>query len=188
MSSTHPEVQSTEQLATLAGGCFWCLESAFNQLEGVSAVQSGYAGGNVTNPTYEQVCSGTTGHAEVVQLRFDPAVISYRELLEVFFTLHDPTQLNRQGNDIGTQYRSAVFFHNSEQRQIAADIIAELQAGEVFRDLVVTQLEPLNHFYPAETYHADYYNRNSNQPYCAAVISPKLAKFRQTFVNKLKRS
>ncbi|EKE85233.1 peptide-methionine (S)-S-oxide reductase MsrA [Idiomarina xiamenensis] len=172
--------------ATLGGGCFWCIESAFNHVNGILNVESGYAGGDIVNPTYEQVCSGRTGHAEVVQLSFDPAQISYREILEIFFALHDPTQLNRQGNDVGTQYRSCIFSHNSEQTDIANDIIAEIQTQQIFTDPVVTTVEPLTVFYPAEDYHRDYYNRNPENAYCQAVVSPKLAKFRKTFADKLK--
>lgn len=173
-------------IATFAGGCFWCTEGAFQQLQGVHSVQSGYAGGHTENPTYEAVCTGTTGYAEVVQLEFDEAKISYRELLEVLFAIHDPTQLNRQGNDIGSQYRSAIFFHTEEQRNTAEAFIAEVTADEIFDGPVVTEVTAVHNWYPAEDHHEDYFNRNSEQPYCAAVVAPKLARFRQTFANKLK--
>ena len=171
-------------LATLAGGCFWCLEAVFQQLKGVSKVSSGYAGGKRPNPSYEQVCTGATGHAEVVQVEFDPAVISYRDLLDVFFTIHDPTTLNQQGADMGTQYRSAIFFHSPEQQRDANDAIAEAQ--KTWDDPIVTEIVPLTQFYPAEEYHKDYYVRNPNQGYCRVVIAPKVAKARQHFFEKLK--
>ncbi len=171
-------------LATLAGGCFWCLEAVFQQLKGVSQVTSGYAGGKRPNHTYEQVCTGTTGHAEVVQVEFDPAVVSYRDLLDVFFTIHDPTTLNQQGADVGTQYRSAIFFHSPEQQRDANDAIAEAQ--KTWDDPLVTEIVPLTQFYPAEEYHKDYYVRNPNQGYCRVVIAPKVAKARQHFFEKLR--
>jgi peptide-methionine (S)-S-oxide reductase len=174
------------ETATLAGGCFWCLEAAFQQLKGVSRVTSGYAGGTVPNPSYEAVCTGRTGHAEVVQVEFDPAVISFRDLLDVFFTIHDPTTLNQQGADMGTQYRSAVFFHSAEQERGARETIAQLEATHVWDDPVVTEVLPLDAFYPAEAYHRGYYNRNQNQPYCRAVIAPKVAKLRKHYFEKLK--
>ena len=174
-------------VATLAGGCFWCLEAAFDQLKGVERVQSGYAGGSVTDPTYEQVCTGRTGHAEVVQIRFDPGVISYHDLLEVFFVVHDPTTPNRQGTDVGTQYRSAVFYHTPEQKAEAERVIAELTASKVWADPIVTEVLPLEAFYPAEEYHRDYYRRNPNQGYCQVVIAPKVAKVRKRYFAKLKR-
>ena len=176
---------STVSRATLAGGCFWCLDAAYRKLRGVKSVVSGYAGGQVPNPSYEAVCTGRTGHAEVVQLEFDPSVISYRELLEVFFGIHDPTTLNRQGNDIGTQYRSAIFPHDAEQEKTARAVIAELEAEHTFDASIVTTIEPLGTVYPAERYHQDYYERNQQQPYCAAVITPKLAKLRKKFADKL---
>lgn len=177
---------SQNKVATFGGGCFWCTEGAFQQLKGVSAVVSGYAGGHVSEPTYEQVCTGTTGHAEVVQLSYDENLISYRELLEVLFAIHDPTQLNRQGNDIGTQYRSVIFYHDEEQHAAAADILAEITADQLFDQPLVTEIVPLNNWYPAELNHENYFARNPEQPYCAAVIAPKLAKFRATFAAKLK--
>ncbi len=178
---------ATREVATLAGGCFWCLDAVFRDLRGVEKVKSGYAGGTTPNPSYEQVCSGKTGHAEVVQVTFDPAAISFRELLGVFFTIHDPTTLNRQGGDVGTQYRSAIFYHTPVQRAIAAEVIRELEAEELWDDPVVTELTPLTTFYPAETYHQDYFNRNPYQPYCAAVIAPKVAKFRSKYLERLAR-
>ena len=180
---------STEQnkeVATLAGGCFWCLEAVYKELRGVERVVSGYAGGHVANPTYRQVCEGTTGHAEAVQITFDPAVVSYKELLEVFFTIHDPTTPNRQGADVGTQYRSAIFYHTPEQRETAEQVIAELTAAGVWDAPVVTEVAPLTNFYPAEDYHQDYFENNPAQPYCRAVVAPKVAKFRKHFLEKLK--
>ena len=172
--------------ATLGGGCFWCVESAFLQVKGVQKVQSGYTGGHTDNPTYEEVCTGTTGHAEVAQLDYDPAVISYRQILEIFFTLHDPTQVNRQGNDVGTQYRTSIFYHNDEQQREAEQIIAELEQDDAFAAPIVTEVTALGTFYPAEDYHENYFARNPENPYCQAVISPKLAKFRKTFSGLLR--
>ena len=180
---------STEQsreLATLAGGCFWCLEAVYKELRGVERVVSGYAGGRVENPTYEQVCGGATGHAEVVQITFDPAAVSYRELLEVFYTIHDPTTPNRQGGDVGTQYRSAVFYHSPAQREAAEAVISELSAAGVWDAPFVTEVVPLETFYPAEDYHQDYFERNPFQPYCRAVVAPKVSKFRKHFLERLK--
>lgn len=174
------------ETATLAGGCFWCLEAVFLGLRGVESVKSGYAGGKTARPTYEQVCTGLTGHAEVVQIVFDPAAISFRDLLDVFFTIHDPTTLNRQGEDIGTQYRSAVFFHSEEQRAAATAAIAALSAARVWDDPVVTEVAPLTEFFPAEAYHDNYFNRNPNQTYCRIVIAPKVAKARKKFLEKLR--
>ena len=178
--------QGREQ-ATFAGGCFWCVEAVFDELRGVERVESGYAGGHVPNPSYEQVCTGTTGHAEVVRVTYDPNVISYRDLLGVFFSTHDPTQLNRQGADVGTQYRSAVFYHTPEQRETAEEVIKELEAQRVWDGRIVTSLEPLTEFYPAEEYHRDYFRRNPNQGYCRAVVAPKVAKFRKQFFDRLKK-
>jgi peptide-methionine (S)-S-oxide reductase len=175
------------ELATLAGGCFWCLEAVYRELRGVESVTSGYAGGRRPNPTYEQVCSGTTGHAEVVQVVFDSSTISYRDLLNVFFTIHDPTTLDRQGNDVGTQYRSAIFTHNTEQEAAARGAIAELTKEGTWDDPIVTKIEPLTTFYPAEDYHAAYFERNAKQPYCQFVVAPKVAKARQKFAAKLKK-
>lgn len=174
------------ETATLGGGCFWCLDEVFRQLRGVEGVVSGYAGGTARNPTYRQVCEGWTGHAEVVQVTFDPSVISYRELLDVFFTIHDPTTLNRQGADAGTQYRSVIFVHSPEQRATAEQVIAELEATQVWEAPIVTQLEPAPEFFPAEDYHQEYYRRNASQPYCRIVIEPKVAKLRQKHLQKLR--
>ena len=171
--------------STLAGGCFWCLEAVFLQLKGVLEVKSGYAGGARPNPTYEQVCSGATGHAEVVRISYIPEKISYRSLLDVFFTIHDPTTLNRQGADSGTQYRSAIFFESPEQERSARKKIAELEAEHTWDDPIVTEVVPLNEFYPAENYHDNYFARNQSNPYCAAVIAPKVAKARKYFFEKL---
>jgi peptide-methionine (S)-S-oxide reductase len=176
----------TTQLATLAGGCFWCLEAVFEQLRGVTRVVSGYSGGQVPNPSYEAVCTGTTGHAEVVQVTFDPDELSYRDLLGVFFTLHDPTTLDRQGGDVGPQYRSAIFYHDDAQRRTAEEVLRELEAEHVFDEPIVTKIEPLQAFYPAEEYHREYYRRNPSQPYCRAVIAPKVAKLRSKYLEKLK--
>jgi peptide-methionine (S)-S-oxide reductase len=175
------------EMATLAGGCFWCLEAVFVELKGVERVASGYAGGTVANPSYELVCSGTTGHAEVVQVTFDPDVITYRELLEVFFTIHDPTQLNRQGPDSGTQYRSAIFYASPEQKTAAEAVIAELTHAKLWDAPIVTEVKPLDAFYPAERYHQEYYRRNPNQGYCRIVIAPKVAKARRVFLSRLRR-
>lgn len=175
------------ETATLAGGCFWCLEAAFQLLRGVERVQSGYAGGHVHDPSYELVCTGTTGHAEVVQITFDPAVIGYRDLLDVFFTVHDPTQRDRQGADVGTQYRSAIFLHSEAQRAVAEQTIADVEASNVWDGSVVTQVAPLEVFYPAETYHDDYFRRNPDQMYCRMVVAPKVAKVRAQFLQKLRR-
>jgi peptide-methionine (S)-S-oxide reductase len=174
------------ELATLGGGCFWCLEAVFELLKGVETVVSGYAGGYVPNPTYRAVCNGTTGHAEVVQIGFDPAVISFEDLLDVFFTVHDPTTLNRQGNDVGTQYRSAIYTHSEAQQQAAEQKIAEIEAANLWPNPVVTEVEPLDHFYVAEDYHQEYYRNNANQSYCQFVVRPKVAKARKYFVEKLK--
>lgn len=172
--------------ATLAGGCFWCLESAFNSIKGVDSAFSGYAGGQVDNPTYEQVCGGQTGHAEVVQVNYDSDVISYRSILEIFFALHDPTQLNRQGNDVGTQYRSAVFYHDAGQREQAQAIITEIEAQQIWPNPVVTEVVPLANYSQAEDYHQDYFNNNPQNTYCNMVVAPKLAKFKKTFADNLK--
>ena len=171
--------------ATLAGGCFWCLDSIFRDLKGVEKVESGYAGGRTANPTYQDVCSGMTGHAEVVQVTFDPTEISFRDLLGVFFTTHDPTTLNRQGADVGTQYRSAIFYHSPEQREIAEQVIAELDRNQVWDDPIVTEVTAFTNYYPAEQYHQDYFARNPNQPYCQVVIAPKVSKFRKAYLDRL---
>ena len=174
------------EIATLAGGCFWCLEAVFQQLRGVTGVVSGYTGGTMPNPSYEAVCGGATGHAEVTQITFDPAQVSYRDLLDVFFTIHDPTTLNRQGADEGTQYRSAIFYHTPDQKAAAEGAIAELEAAHVYDDPIVTEVVPLDRFYAAEAYHENYYVRNPNQGYCRAVIAPKVAKLRSKYLAKLK--
>ncbi len=174
-------------IATLAGGCFWCLEAVYEQLKGVEKVVSGFMGGTARQPSYEQVCTGKTGHAEVVQLTYDPAVVSYDDLLRIFFTIHDPTQLNRQGADIGTQYRSAIFYHTPAQQQAAEQVIAELSQQGLWDKPVVTQVVPASEFWPAENYHQQYFANNPNQPYCAAVIAPKVAKLRKAFYEKLKK-
>jgi len=175
-----------QEIATLAGGCFWCLEAVFKDLRGVEKVESGYAGGSLPNPTYYQVCEGTTGHAEVVQITFDREAVSFKEILQVFFTIHDPTTLNRQGADVGTQYRSAIFYHSPEQKAAAESVIEELNAAEIYDGPIVTEVTPLTEFYKAEDYHQQYYEQNSNQPYCRAVIAPKVAKFRKLYLEKLK--
>ncbi|OYW17408.1 MAG: peptide-methionine (S)-S-oxide reductase [Planctomycetales bacterium 12-60-4] len=176
----------TTEIATLAGGCFWCLEAVFEQLQGVHKVVSGYANGSVANPSYEQVCTGRTGHAEVVQVTFDPLVIGYADLLDVFFAIHDPTTLNRQGGDVGTQYRSGVYTHSSEQDQAARAKLEELTAAQIWDDPLVTEVQPLQAFYPAEDYHQGYFRAHPQQAYCAAVVSPKVAKFRQKFAHRLR--
>jgi len=173
------------ETATLAGGCFWCLEAVYDQVKGVKDVVSGYTGGHVANPTYERVCSGKTGHAEAAQITFDPEQISYRELLEIFFSIHDPTTLNRQGADVGTQYRSAIFYHSEEQRQIAEQLVRELTEQKVFRDPIVTEIVPATTFYPAEDYHQEYFVRNPYQPYCQFVVAPKVAKFQKLFAHRV---
>jgi peptide-methionine (S)-S-oxide reductase len=175
-------------VATLAGGCFWCLEAVYDGMKGVTAVESGYMGGKTPNPTYEQVCGGDTGHAEVVRITFDPAMVSFKELLEVFFVIHDPTTLNYQGNDFGTQYRSAIFYHSPQQKADAEEVIARLTAAKLWSDPVVTELTPATTFYMAEGYHQEYFARNPYQPYCKAVVAPKVAKFRKQFLDKLKKS
>jgi peptide-methionine (S)-S-oxide reductase len=175
-----------KSVATLGGGCFWCLEAIFEPLRGVNKVVSGYAGGTVPNPSYQNVCSGRTGHAEVIQITFDPAAISYREILELFFAFHDPTTLNRQGADVGTQYRSVIFYHSPEQKADAERLIAELNASGGLPSKIVTEVVPFGSFYPAEEYHQSYYRLNSSQPYCQAVISPKMAKLRKHYANRLK--
>jgi peptide-methionine (S)-S-oxide reductase len=179
-------VKKGKEVATLAGGCFWCTEAVFKIVNGVENVDPGYTGGSVPNPTYEQVSSGNTGHAEAVQVTFDPSVISFREILEIFFATHNPTTLNRQGPDVGTQYRSAIFYHSEEQKATAEKVIAELDDEEIWNSPVVTKVEPFKAFYGAEDYHKDYYRRNSGQPYCQQVITPKLVKLQQRLLGKLK--
>jgi peptide-methionine (S)-S-oxide reductase len=175
-----------EETATLAGGCFWCLEAVFLELRGVHRVVSGYSGGTVRNPSYREVCTGATGHAEAVQVSFDPGEITYRDLLEVFFTIHDPTTLNRQGADVGTQYRSAIFYHSDEQKEIAGEVISKLERAGTWENPVVTEVVPFREFYPAEDYHLDYYRQHGEEPYCRVVIAPKIAKLRKKFFEKLK--
>ncbi len=177
---------TTDELATFGGGCFWCVEAVFEQLRGVAAVTSGYAGGSVNEPTYEHVCTGRTGHAEVIQIAFNPEIITFEDLLDVFFAVHDPTTLNRQGADVGTQYRSVIFFHSPEQHEQAIRKIAELNAAHVFPSPIVTELAPIPQFFPAERYHQGYFRSNERQPYCQMVVSPKVAKFRSKFANRLK--
>jgi len=175
------------ETATLAGGCFWCTESVFDELRGVESVVSGYSGGHKESPTYQEVCSGTTGHAEVIDVRFDPAEIEFADILRVFFTVHDPTTLNRQGGDIGTQYRSSIFYHSDEQKQAAEAVIREIDEAGVYEKPIVTEVVPFDRFWPAEDYHQEYFVNNPNQPYCAAVIAPKVAKFRKMHADRLKR-
>lgn len=176
-----------QQTATLAGGCFWCIESAFNSLAGVHTALSGYMDGHIIQPTYQDICTGHSGHAEVVQLTFDSTIISYQEIIEIFFTLHDPTQLNRQGNDIGSQYRSAIFYHNEEQKTAAKSLIKQLTQQNIWQHSIVTEVKAASTFYCAEDYHQDYVNNNPQNGYCQMLVLPKLAKFRQKFANKLKK-
>jgi peptide-methionine (S)-S-oxide reductase len=179
---------ANDAVATLGGGCFWCLEAVYTELRGVTRVVSGYAGGQLPNPTYEQVCGGRTGHAEVVQVTFEPDEISYRDVLEVFFTIHDPTTPNRQGADVGPQYRSIILYHSLEQQATAEEVIREVNASGIWRAPVVTEVKSLDVFYPAEAYHQDYFARNPYQPYCQVVIAPKVAKARQRYLTRLKRA
>jgi peptide-methionine (S)-S-oxide reductase len=181
------QAQHALEIATLAGGCFWCLEAVFLELRGVESVISGYAGGLTEAPTYEQVCSGRTGHAEVVQIKFDPKTISYEDLLHVFFTIHDPTTRNRQGADVGTQYRSAIFYHSDQQKAAVEKVIAELDAASIWDGPIVTEVTAYTKYFPAEAYHQNYYNQNASQPYCKVVIAPKVAKAREKFFEKLKK-
>ena len=175
------------ETATFAGGCFWCLEAVYDEAKGVLSVESGYSNGHVANPSYRDVCNGNTGHAEVIQIKFDPAIISFRDLLNVFFTIHDPTTLNRQGADVGTQYRSAIFYHSPEQTAIAEQTISELNAQGIWNSPIVTEVEAIKDFYIAEDYHQEYFARNQNQPYCQAVVAPKVAKFRKHYLDLLKK-
>jgi peptide-methionine (S)-S-oxide reductase len=179
-------MSQTGEVATLGGGCFWCLEAVYLGVDGVNSVESGYAGGHTQRPTYEQVCDGATGHAEVVKVEFDPSKISYREILEIFFAIHDPTQLNRQGNDVGPQYRSVIFYHDAEQEQIAREVIKSINERRIWNRAIVTEVSPLPAFYPAEAYHDDYFARNPGQPYCQVIIEPKVAKLRKQHLDKLK--
>jgi len=190
MSQAQDQIVNSSQdreVATLGGGCFWCVEAVFDELRGVERVESGYAGGATPNPTYRQVCAGTTGHAEVIQVTFDPQVTSFKEILDVFFTVHDPTTLNRQGADIGTQYRSVIFYHDDKQKAVAERVIEELNAAHVWDAPIVTEIAPLPDFYPAEDYHQEYFRLNGEQPYCRAVVAPKMAKFRKQFSERLKQ-
>jgi peptide-methionine (S)-S-oxide reductase len=181
------EAASKSELATLAGGCFWCLEAVYDELQGVTSVVSGYMGGQTAQPTYEQVCGGRTGHAEVVQITFDPSRVSFRQILQIFFVIHDPTTLDRQGNDVGTQYRSAIFYHSPEQKKIAEQVVSDLTRERLYRDPIVTEITPAAAFHPAEDYHQEYHARNPAQPYCQYVVAPKVAKFRKQFLDQVKR-
>jgi len=179
-------MNKTHEITTLGGGCFWCLEAVFSELQGVENVLSGYSGGTVPNPFYQQICTGATGHAEVIQITFDPAIISFKELIEIFLTIHDPTTLNRQGADVGTQYRSVIFYRTKEQEKVAREVIKELEVSKIWRAPIVTELTPFKVFYPVEEYHQKYFLRNPDQMYCSVVISPKLAKFRKRYFTKKK--
>jgi peptide-methionine (S)-S-oxide reductase len=185
--NTLNDSQRGMEVATLGGGCFWCTEAVFDELKGVEKVESGYSGGTAANPTYRHVCTGTTGHAEVVNITFDPKVISLKELLKVFFTVHDPTTLNRQGADVGTQYRSAIFYHSDDQKAVADEVIKEIEAEKIWDAPIVTEVTPFKAFYKAEDYHQEYFAQNPEQPYCRIVIAPKVAKFREHYREKLKR-
>jgi len=187
-TSPVTRTQAPLEVAILGGGCFWCLDAVFRELDGVNAVESGYAGGSVANPTYEDICTGRTGHAEVVRVTFDPSVLSFRDLLTVFFTIHDPTTMNRQGNDVGSQYRSVVFCQSDEQRATTREVIAALDAEKLWSGPIVTEVAGASSFYPAEAYHQDYFEQNTNQPYCMFVVAPKVAKFRKAFAQRLKRT
>jgi peptide-methionine (S)-S-oxide reductase len=176
------------ELATLAGGCFWCMEAVFDDLNGVLSVESGYTGGHIPNPTYRQVCSEVTGHAEAVQISYDPSVISYKDILNIFFSVHDPTTLNRQGNDVGTSYRSAIFYHNDEQKAAAQEVIRKLTAQQLWSDPIVTEVTKFDKFYIAEDYHQEYFANNPDQPYCRVVVAPKVAKFRKQYYDRLKKN
>ena len=175
------------EVATLAGGCFWCLEAVFDELKGVESVESGYSGGQTRNPSYAQVCDGDTGHAEVVQVTFDPQLLSYKDLLTIFFTIHDPTTLNRQGNDVGTQYRSAIFYHTLEQKTVSEEVIREISSARLWDNPIVTEVVPFEVFYIAEDYHQEYFKKNPFQGYCRAVIAPKVTKFRHKYAERLKK-
>jgi peptide-methionine (S)-S-oxide reductase len=184
MEASQPD---TLQVATLGGGCFWCIEAVYSELKGVVKAESGYAGGTVKNPTYEQVCSDETGHAEVVQITFDPSIISFRQILQIFFSVHDPTTMNRQGADVGEQYRSVIFYHDDSQKKIAEQVIEEINRDKIWGKDVVTQLVPFTAFYKAEDYHQEYFRNNPSQPYCQVIIAPKVAKFRKNYFDKLKK-
>ena len=187
MSTANNGASHTKEVTTLGGGCFWCLEAVFDELQGVEDVVSGYSGGSTVNPTYQQVCSETTGHAEVVQVTFDPQLISFEDVLKVFFSIHDPTTLNRQGADVGTQYRSAVFFHSPEQQATATQVIEEINKAGIWNRPIVTEVTPFEKFYSAEKYHQEYFQNNAEQPYCQVVIAPKVAKFRKEYLTRLKK-
>ncbi len=180
------ETGKDREVATLGGGCFWCLEAVYDEVIGVTSVESGYMGGPKANPTYQDVCSGETGHAEVVQVTFDPGIVSFRQILEIFFVIHDPTTPDRQGNDVGSQYRSVIFHHSPEQQRVAAQVIASIGSGGIYDDPIVTEVAPASTFYVAERYHQDYFRNNPNQPYCAFVVKPKVAKFRKHFLDRVK--
>ena len=184
---TGVDASARREVATMAGGCFWCLEAVFDEVQGVEHVESGYAGGTVANPTYRQVCGGATGHAEVVRITFDPAIVSFRDLLNIFFTIHDPTTLNRQGSDIGTQYRSAILYHSPEQKATAEQVIKEINEAKIWPAPIVTEVTPFQGFYMAEDYHQEYFANNGEQPYCQFVVAPKVAKFRARYTEKLKK-
>ncbi len=186
VNDERSEDMSHMEVATLGGGCFWCLEAVFDELRGVEEVVSGYSGGTVPEPTYKQVCAGTTGHAEVVRVTFDPTVVSFREILEVYFSIHDPTTLNRQGADVGTQYRSVVFYHTPEQKRVAGEVIAGLEEAGIWDNPIVTEVAPASAFYSAEDYHQEYFRRNQGQPYCQIVVAPKVTKFRKQHLDRLK--
>jgi peptide-methionine (S)-S-oxide reductase len=186
MEHTASPVKTGYSIATVAGGCFWCLEAVYDQMNGVVAVESGYIGGQIDHPTYEAVCSGRTGHAEAVRITFDPTIVSYRELLQVFFVIHDPTTLNRQGHDVGTQYRSAIFYHAPDKKKTAEEVIAEVTKEKLYANPIVTEITPAGTWYEAESYHQEYFARNPFQGYCTAIVGPKVAKFRKQFASKLK--
>lgn len=188
MESTGTAAAGRKEFATLGGGCFWCLEAVFDGLRGVTSVESGYMGGDKPNPSYDEVCGGRTGHAEVVRITFDPAIVSFKEILEVFFVIHDPTTLNRQGNDIGTQYRSVVFYHTPDQKSEAERAVAQFNTAKLWKDPIVTEIAPAAAFHVAEDYHQEYFARNPYQPYCQVVVAPKVAKFRKHFLEKLKKT
>ena len=185
--TSRPEYQGKMEVATLGGGCFWCIEATFDEIKGVVNVESGYSGGTAASPTYEQVCTGTTGHAEVVQVTFDPSSIAFKEILEIFFTTHDPTTRNRQGADVGTQYRSVIFYHDEKQKEVAEQVIAEFDAAKVWDSFIVTQVEPFKKFYKAEEYHKRYFSRHPEAGYCRVIIAPKIAKLRKKYREKLKK-
>ncbi len=185
--SEQAGISKSLEVATLAGGCFWCTEAMFDQLKGIIEVESGYSGGKIANPSYEDVCTGETGHAESIQITFDPTVVSYADLLRIFLTTHDPTTLNRQGADVGTQYRSAIFYHNPEQERVAREVIKEFEQSKIWKKPIVTEVLPYKEFYKAEDYHQEYYAKNSRQPYCRVVIEPKIAKLREHYRDRLKQ-